>query len=232
MQQTTAKAPAAAAPKPAPPTPPPNFQEGAIATMDAAGLIAILKDPGASEFQKAKACQRAGELADKAAVPALAALLGDEHLNVYARYGLEPIADASASEALRAALPKLKGNLLIGAVNSLGKRRDSKAVPVLAKMVAASDAELARAAATALGNIAGAAAYQELKLALAKTSGLLKQAVADAALRCAEQLLKDGQRKEALALYEELAKANLPQPAHLGAMAAIIRVETSTARPR
>ena len=129
MPQTTPTAPAppAAAPKPPAPVPPPEFQESAIAKMDAPALIGILTDAGSPEFKKAKACQRAGELAAKEAVPALAALLADEHLSVYARYGLEPIADPSADDALRTALSKLTGKQLIGVINSIGKRRDPKA---------------------------------------------------------------------------------------------------------
>jgi hypothetical protein len=93
--------------------------------MDAAALIGILTDAGSREFRKAKACQRISELGAKEAVPALAALLGNEHLSTYARYGLEPIADPSADEALRAGMSMLKGNLLIGVINSIGKRRDA-----------------------------------------------------------------------------------------------------------
>ena len=93
MQQTTPPAPAPQAAKPGPAAPPPEFEERGISTIDAAGLIRILTDAGSPEFQKAKACQRIGELGAKAAVPALAALLGNEHLSTYARYGLEPIAD-------------------------------------------------------------------------------------------------------------------------------------------
>ena len=78
--------------------------------MDATALIRILTDASSSEFQKAKACQRVGELGPREAVPALSALLSHEHLNTYARYGLEPIADPSADDALRAGLSKLKGN--------------------------------------------------------------------------------------------------------------------------
>jgi len=139
MPQTTppARTPQPAKPKPA--APPPEFQEGGISTMDAAALIRILTDAGSPEFQKAKACQRSGEIGAKEAVPALAALLGNEHLSSYARYGLEPIADPSADEALRAALPKLKGNFLIGVINSIGKRRDAKAGPALAPVLPAAD---------------------------------------------------------------------------------------------
>lgn len=44
MQQRPQAAPAPQPAKPKPPEPPPEFQEGAIAKMDAAGLIAIIKD--------------------------------------------------------------------------------------------------------------------------------------------------------------------------------------------
>jgi HEAT repeat protein len=215
-----------------PPQPPPEFQEGAIAQMDAAGLIAIVKNPGASEFQKAKACQRLGELGAKEAVGALAGLLGDERLSTYARYGLEPIADASVDEALRAALGKLKGNLLIGVINSIGKRRDAKAGAALVKLLNGGDAEVAVAAAGALGEIATPAAIEALKAALGKTQGLVKVAVADGLLAAAEQLAAS-KREEALALYAAVANApGVPKPARLGAMQGIIREEISLTRPR
>jgi len=218
--------------KPKPPEPPPEFQEGTIATIDAAALIRILRDASASEFQKAKACQRIGELGPKEAVPALSALLGNDHLSVYARYGLEPIADPSADEALRAALPKLKGNLLIGVINSIGKRRDAKAAPALSAMIYGGDGEVANAAAAALGKIGGVASKKELLAALGKTKGRTRMAVADAALVCAERFLADGQRDEALSLYASLSAPGVPAPARLAAMSGIIREETSISRPR
>jgi HEAT repeat protein len=232
MQQTTPQPPAAKPAKPRPPEPPPEFQEGKIATMDAAGLVGILKDPASTEFQKAKACMRAGELAAKEAVPALAALLGDEKLGMYARYGLEPIADPSAADALRAALPKLKGNLLIGVINSINKRRDAKAAPALIKLMYGPDPGVARAAAAALGSIGGSAMVKELQAALGKTAGMTRMAVADASLVCAERLLAEGKRDEALALYSFLSAPSVPKPVRLAAMQGIIREETAVTRPR
>lgn len=232
MQQTTSPTPAAQPAKPKPPEPPAEFQEGGISTMNAAGLIRILTDAGSPEFKKAKACQRIGELGAKEAVPALSALLGDEHLSVYARYGLEPITDPSADDALRAALSKLKGNGLIGVINSIGKRRDAKASPALARMIYGSDADVARAAAAALGSIGGVSSVKELQAALAKTSGMIRMAVADASLVCAERLLAEGRRDQALTLYTSLSTPDIPKPARLAAMQGIIREETSTSRPR
>jgi HEAT repeat protein len=233
MQQPRTQAAPAAAPKPSrQPVPPPELQEGAIARMDAAGLIAIAKNEGAPEFQRAKACQRLGELGPREAVPALAALLSNDHLSVYARYGLEPIADPSVDDALRAALTKLKGVQLIGVINSIGKRRDAKAAPALVRMLHGSDADVARAAASAIGKIGGDASAKELKGALGKSTGLVKMAVADGMLVCAERYLAEGKRNQALALYASLTAADVPQAARLGAMAGIIREENSMTRPR
>ena len=232
MPQTTQTAPPPQAAKPPKPEPPPEFQEHEIATMDATALIRILTDGTSSEFQKAKACQRAGELGPKEAVPALSALLSHERLNTYARYGLEPIADPSADDALRAGLSKLKGNLLIGVINSIGKRKDAKAAPALAKMIYGADPDVARAAAAALGNIGGVSSMQELQAALVKTKGVTRMAVADASLVCAERLLLEGKRAQALALYASLSAPDMPKPARLAAMHGIIREETSTSRPR
>lgn len=232
MQQPTQPAPAVPAAKPKPPEPPPEFQEGAIATMDAAALVRIVSDAKSTEFQKAKACVRLGELGAKEAIPVLASLLGDEHLSVYARYGLEPMADPSADDALRAALSKQKGVRLIGVVNSIGKRRDAKAIPSLVKFMQGSDVDLARAAASALGSIGGEAAARELQAALPKSTGMLRMAVADACLVCSERLLAEGKRDQALAFYTSLSATDLPKPVRLAAMSAIIREETLSVKPR
>jgi HEAT repeat protein len=198
--------------------------------MDAAALISVLIDAGSPEFKKAKACQRVGELGAKEAVPALATLLADEHLSVYARYGLEPIDDSSADDALRAALSKLKGKQLIGVINSIGKRRDVKASPALASMIYGADVDVASAAASAVGSIGGPSSVKELQAALAKTKGMTRMAVADACLVCAERLLVEGKREEALALYTSLSAPDVPKAARLAAMHGIIREETSINR--
>lgn len=231
MPQTPSTTPVAAA-KPKPPVPPPSLQEGDIAGLPAPALIAILKDAGSLEFKKAKACVRLGELGSKEAVPLLAALLDDEHMSVYARYGLEPIADASVDDALRAAAGRLKGVRQIGVVNSINKRRDPKAGPMLMKMMHGSDVDLARAAAAALGGICGTAAMRDLQTALGKTSGMTRMAVADASLVCAERLLEEGKREQAMAMYTSLTAPDVPKPVRLAAMNRIIREETSPRRPR
>jgi HEAT repeat protein len=122
--------------------------------------------------------------------------------------------------------------MLIGVINSIGKRRDAKAGPALAKMIYDADADVARAAAAALGNIGGVSSVKELQTALVKTKGGTRMAVADASLVCAERLLAAGQRDQALALYASLSAPAVPKSQRLAAMHGIIREETSTSRPR
>lgn len=151
-----AQPPAAGAPKPEPPKPMVDDKYGtaeAIMGLPPAKLVALLRDPGASAYAKAKACQRLAVTGDKTAVPALAALLGDAQLGAYARFGLEPNPDVSADDALRAALGKLQGASLVGVINSIGRRKDTKAIGELAKLRMSSEGEVARAADAALAQI-------------------------------------------------------------------------------
>ena len=183
-----------------------------IMALEPARLIAILQEPGASVYAKAKACQRLAVVGDKSAVPALAALLADPRLAHYARFGLEPIPDPSADDVLRDALRKLQGRLLVGVINSVGYRRDAKAVGALAKLLYDGDSEVAQAAAAALGRISGPQAAKTLQQELDRGKAPVRPAVAGAALVCAEGLLAQGQRKQALALYDALTRADLPTP--------------------
>ena len=129
------------------------YKSAEIMSLPVPRLIEILKDSNASEFAKAKACQRLAVVGGKTAVPALASLLGDQKLAHYARFGLEPIRDPSADEALRDPLGDPEGNLLIGVINSIGRRKDPKAVDALAKLMHGDDDDVAETARAALGRI-------------------------------------------------------------------------------
>jgi HEAT repeat protein len=129
------------------------YDASKIISSGQAELIGVLMDAAASEFAKAKACQRLGVVGDTQAVPALAALLPDPELSHYARTGLEPIPGPEADAAFREALGKLKGDLLIGVINSIARRKDLKALDALAKLRHSDDDEVARAAWEALGRI-------------------------------------------------------------------------------
>ena len=78
--------------------------------------------------EKAITCKRLAIYGTKAAVPALAPLLTDRDLSSWARIALEAIPDPAASDALRAALSKVQGRLLVGVINSISVRHDTQAV--------------------------------------------------------------------------------------------------------
>jgi hypothetical protein len=229
--QTPAQ-PAAPKARPAPPVPPPEFQPEKIDAMGAADLAALLRNSRASTFEKAKACQRLASVGTKEAVSMLAALLPDAQLSHYARYALEPNPDAAADDALREALPKVKGRLLVGVINSIGTRKDAKAAPALARLLTDPDTEVAQAAAAALGKVSGPEAAKTLQHALVRTQGPVRTAVAGACLVCAEGLLARGDRTQAFAVYNTLTAPDIPKPVRLAAMRGIIAAETSLSRPR
>ena len=124
-----------------------------IMALSSAKATAILRDPDASVYARAKACQRLAVVGDHNAVPALASLLPDPQLSCYARFGLEPNPDPSADAALRAALARVQGSLLIGVINSIGFRRDRKALAALEKLRHHPDVEVARTADAASARI-------------------------------------------------------------------------------
>jgi HEAT repeat protein len=144
-------------------------------------LIAVLKSD-APQKEKADACRNLAVIGTKDAVPALAALLGDEKLAHMARYGLEPIPDPAVDDALRAALGNVKGGPLVGVLGSIGVRRDAKAVPAVVGMLQDADAEVARAAAKALGKIGSPEAAKALTDRLAGVPANVRSAVADGCL--------------------------------------------------
>jgi hypothetical protein len=124
-----------------------------IMSMSSRQATAILTDSSSSVYAKAKACQRLAVVGNRMSVAPLAALLTDPQLSHYARTGLEPNPDASADDALRAALEKVKGPLQIGVINSIGKRKDKRALEALSKLRYDADADVAKAAEAALNRI-------------------------------------------------------------------------------
>jgi HEAT repeat protein len=215
-----------------PNTPPPEFQAGEILKMDSAQLVAILKDPSATEFRKMKACQRLAVAGTADAIPVLAAMLSDPKLAHYARTGLIPIPDPAVDDALRAAAGKLKGRLLVGVVNSIGQRADVKAVPMLTRMLYGADAEAGCAAAASLARIGGPSSVKALQEAANKGKGAVKTAALECLLVAAEGLMAQGDRKGALAVYTVLSRPEMPKPVRLAAMHSIIAVETAIDRPK
>jgi HEAT repeat protein len=179
-------------------------------------LVALLRSD-APPAEKALACKHLAVHGTKAAVPELAKLLSNEQLASWARIPLEAIPGAEADEALRKAATSLKGNLLVGAINSIGVRRDAGAVETLASRLKDPDAEVASAAAVALGRIGNTPAAKTLRQALAGAAMPVRSAIAEGCVLCAEQFHAAGNSAEAVAIYDEVRKADVPLPRKLEA---------------
>jgi len=98
-------------------------------------------------------CRQLALIGTARSVPVLAEMLSEAELSDCARFALEAIPKASVDDALRAALKKVSGNQRVGIVNTLGERRDRKAVRALSKMLDSPDRVLANAAEAALRKI-------------------------------------------------------------------------------
>ena len=150
--------------------------------QEAKYLAVLQSDAPAAE--KALACKGLAIYGGKDAVPALAPLLADEQLASWARIALQTIPDPAAEDALRQAMRKLQGRLLIGVINSIAVRRDAKAVDGLIERLKDADPEVASAAAVALGHIGGPAAAKTLEASLADAPAATPRAAAEAANIC------------------------------------------------
>ncbi len=117
-------------------------------------LLAMLENPEASPGCKNFVCKKLMLLGGPESVPALARLIGDdENVAVLGRYALERMPHAEAGAALRDALGRTKGRVLIGVINSLGVREDEQAAATLTRLLDDKDEGVAAAAAAALDNI-------------------------------------------------------------------------------
>lgn len=173
-------------------------------------LIQVLQSD-APKSEKAITCKFLAVYGSKAAVPVVAPLLQDADLNSWARIALEAITDPSADDALRAALDQVQGRMLVGVINSIGVRRDVKAVDPLIRKLKTTDASVASAAAVALGRIGGEQAAQALVPALSAGPDELRSAAARGCILCAEQLLATGKGPQAMKLYDTVRAARLPK---------------------
>jgi HEAT repeat protein len=186
-----------------------------------AKLIAILQSNAAPQ-EKAITCKRLAICGTEAAVPALAALLSDEQLASWARIGLEAIPAPAAAAALRDAAGKLQGKLQLGAINSIGTRRDEKAVEWLSQQLPKADPALQAAAAAALGRIGGEQAAQALGQALTSATETTLPALCEGYLRNADIFITQGKHAQAAAIDERVLAVKTPRHIRMEAMRGLI----------
>ena len=181
---------------------------------------------GISRSAQDYVCRKLRVVGTAQSVEALAALLPAENTSHIARYALERIPDEKAVEAIRDALPKVGSKLKVGMIGSLGTRRDEKSILALSKLLGDSDIQVAKAAAQSLGLIGTSAAVKELSKFAKKAPANMKMPVGDACLVCAERLLADGEKSEAVALYKELQSDDQPKRVKVAAVKGMLTAAT------
>lgn len=167
-------------------------------------------------------CRQLRMIGTSQSVPILSGMLTDEETSDMARYALESIPGSDVDAALRDALPKAKGKPKIGIINSLGRRRDKQSVGALGELVSDSDEMVAQAAVAALGKIADEQAAKMLVQAKGQAKGKLQSLILDAYLSCADRLVAEGKKAQALAIYKELQAQDLPKPIRSAALTGMI----------
>jgi type 1 glutamine amidotransferase/HEAT repeat protein len=163
-------------------------------------------------------CSRLAILGSEASVSRLIVMLSDPTTADMALSTLQSIGGDKVDEALLQALLGSAGKTQIGIINALGSHRAQSSVSVLKIHSASSDSTVATAAFAALGNIGTPAALQVLVSVKGNVKPELRKNLLDAILAGAAQLEKEGNRDQAITVYQELDVKGEPIPIRSAAM--------------
>jgi type 1 glutamine amidotransferase/HEAT repeat protein/sugar phosphate isomerase/epimerase len=166
-----------------------------------------------------------------ASVAVLAPMLVRAETAEPARFALAAIPGAAADEALRKSLGGAPNDRIkTGIVNSLGERRDEKAVPLLAGLVSPGNPGITAAAAAALGNIGSREALDALAAAR-KKAGPAREFVSEGYLACADRTAERGDKAAAIAVYRQMLAPGEPRRLRTRALTGLTRVNSKAAVP-
>ncbi|GHT17300.1 hypothetical protein FACS1894189_2900 [Planctomycetales bacterium] len=179
-----------------------------LASTDEAAILQLWQRPETEEgilYLKFIAAKRLGSYGTKAAIPVLAAKLdGDPREAFYARYALEAIPIPEADDALIAATASVKKpGELAGVLTSLGVRENPKAAAAAKSFLKNENPDVRKAAGYAYAKTAGAEAIEFF------TNKNIDPVLADNGFLLAEELVKNGDRANAVKIYDALAEANI-----------------------
>ena len=117
----------------------------------------------------------------------------------------------AADEALRQAMDKVQGRLLVGVINSLGVRRAASAVESLAARLNDRDAEVASVSAVALGRIGDEAAATALAGAWPARFPRFARRRPRAVSFARRSVLPPARQSKPSRIYDLVRKADLPK---------------------
>ncbi|MCP5115790.1 MAG: HEAT repeat domain-containing protein, partial [bacterium] len=149
-----------------------------------------------------------------------------------ARYALAAIPGPAVNEALRNSLGRAPNERSkIGIINSLGHRKDAKAVPVLAALISSVNPAVTAAAVAALANIADRAAREALAAARTKAGNEVRNLITEGYLVAADRSAERGETATATNVYKQMLASGEPRMIRTRALAGLTAVNTKAAVP-
>ncbi len=189
-----------------------------------AGMIKLLAPTSTFEARRF-ACKQLGIIGGKTALPALAGLLKSDETAGIACLALTTYPPGKADELLRLALSSSQGIARVQIIDTLGNRRDPRAVDLLAPLARNSDAAVAAAAIAALGNIGEKPAWNAIASLRKSVPANLSEVVTAAMLQCAAEFAVSGDKKMAAAVYGDLLSASEPAFVRRAAFMGLARLD-------
>ena len=191
-----------------------NPKDRKVMIRQLTGILESDADYAAKQF----ICRQLAKYGDEETIPTLARMLSDTSISDMARYALGRIPHPMADEALRQALDKATDTVKLGLLSTIGERGDVKALEKLEKLLYAENSQVAHSAAAAMGKIGGKRAAMSLLKALRNSKGAGNKYNADALLSCANTFVIEGNKEQAIPIYQELFNQNYPAQIRVAAL--------------
>ena len=195
-------------------------------------LLLKLIQSNATPAGKEVAFRQLSLVGSNASIPVVAPLLTEIDTAEVARFALAAIPGAAVDEALRKALTQAPSDRIrIGLINSLGRRRDTKAVPVISPMITPANLDVAAAGAAALASISDRSALAALAGIRKSATGPLRELVSEASVVCADHFAARGEKAVAVSVYKEMASPAEPSPIRTRALKSLGAADPKGAVP-
>lgn len=195
------------------------------------GLIQML-EPESTFEARTFACSQLGVIGSAAALPALSRLLNEEETAAMACLALGTYPEGKADAVVREALKWATGKVRVQLINTVGDRRDAKAVSLLSRFALDSDPQVLEAAIGALAKIQSPAARKVLASMDGRADPTLSLALAEAKLRVCEGLMAAGHAKRAKVIYEDLLASSEVAAVRRSALAALLTLDADGGEAR
>ena len=196
-----------------------------------ARLLGVLGSRQSSAAAKEFAAHQLYRLCDEDTVPAFSKLLLRSDTSDLARKGLERIDHPKAQIALLTAVDKATGSVLIGIIETLGERADPSAVETLRRLAASGNAEVTRAALTALGKTPGVESMEALDWCRTRLTRRMRPYATQAYIQCGWKSLEHGDYETAVELFDSLLIEIEPIEVRAEGLRGLIRAEREKAVP-